>query len=1101
MEDSSLKHHLKVISLFAFMCIFSYVLSAPAASAVEIIRNGDFSAGMEHWNIEPDLKQSWKPVAEGKVNLDPPYSGWEGYYGTIIYQNLNVTSVSGKTLVLSMDLYKTYEYIDDRMIYAELSYKTGEGEYEDMEIILFPSADEISNDPATPTTITVNIDMPAGAQRIVKLSIVKDGWGAMIADNISLTGDGVITGDIPVITSLSKTEGPYGTSLDITGENFGSGQGIVCVGVLEEEHAGVTINSWSDTSVNITISDPARSGLVYVLSDYVANDIGPAFQITSPNYTMDLVNDDSIVVKGQAAEYVIRVDFYNDFETSGGITFSVGESTLPQGAVASFTPVPLKNQGGVLLKIDTTNVDAGDYDIIIQAQAAEAGAQPRKAEIYLDVVTIQDINFYENEMAQSELTAINNTTQGEILQEMYIEATDNTGGKWNLFGRDGFAQNSPLSLSSSDSDVIRVFTTPWGTNVYALKSGNASITVTASDGTVAQLPVTTTLSDPMITSISVTPSSISYDYEGLLNFSASASSGISWTGYWVDGTTDFMSTFGDDMYINPDNNTASDTFQLGQFWWDETYHEQQPAIITVGFYAETGDATGWTFLDIVPGSERAQIKGGTRKLDSSFGEHHIIEFYNESGEKVYEREIHLMHTTNFHLGDIPLGTYRIRLVTEWAAEESESDFGYWYPNAESFDDALPVVFNAGETVEDIYFFIKNPDPEPEVNYLTFSSGYLLDFQLEGDDIYDIYKVTVTGPAGTDVTDFNLTEDENEFWNVFPSTSSFLTDGFPDDYKGVYTFTASFNHGFTKTFTFDFQPGALMNIPQGVTLDITNGMLSWNSVTGATKYYLIIYTGEFPEDFEEVYDGDIAYDGLLEDTSFDLFTKMKELEIYEGNYKVIVVAIDDPVGNETFSDPIEFSPVYRDPVPNFGQAITVMKILTGLPVNTDDVNVIRDVNADGKIGAEELIYIIQTNAGLRKTLPAIQSGNVSLISRAWYNNDGMQFSTGEVKLMYTYNETVWNNIDFYIETDAIYLAPGVGILDMGVMSLDSVRNVPSAGYIQNEFFEQLYTDHVYAFKLANGTYAVIQFDELLVYASGYIRNSFNYKYQPDGSTSF
>ena len=74
--------------------------------------------------------------------------------------------------------------------------------------------------------------------------------------------------------------------------------------------------------------------------------------------------------------------------------------------------------------------------------------------------------------------------------------------------------------------------------------------------------------------------------------------------------------------------------------------------------------------------------------------------------------------------------------------------------------------------------------------------------------------------------------------------------------------------------------------------------------------------------------------------------------------------------------------------------------------------------------------------------------------------------------------------------------------MGVMTLDSVINVPSTGYVQNEFLEQLYTDHVYAFKLADGTYAAIQFTELLADAgSGYVRNSFNYKYQPDGSNRF
>jgi len=64
-----------------------------------------------------------------------------------------------------------------------------------------------------------------------------------------------------------------------------------------------------------------------------------------------------VVVNGQIAEFVCRLDFLNGFTTPTGVNFTL--QGLPSGTSATFLPVPVKNTGGVLLKIDTTPLAAG----------------------------------------------------------------------------------------------------------------------------------------------------------------------------------------------------------------------------------------------------------------------------------------------------------------------------------------------------------------------------------------------------------------------------------------------------------------------------------------------------------------------------------------------------------------------------------------------------------------------------------------------------------------------------------------------------------------------------------------------------------------------
>jgi len=73
-------------------------------------------------------------------------------------------------------------------------------------------------------------------------------------DNVSVSS---AAAPAPVITSLSATAGPVGTPVTITGSGFGSTQGNSAVYL---NGAPVAVNSWSATSITITIPSGATSG-------------------------------------------------------------------------------------------------------------------------------------------------------------------------------------------------------------------------------------------------------------------------------------------------------------------------------------------------------------------------------------------------------------------------------------------------------------------------------------------------------------------------------------------------------------------------------------------------------------------------------------------------------------------------------------------------------------------------------------------------------------------------------------------------------------------------------------------------------------------------
>jgi hypothetical protein len=131
----------------------------------------------------------------------------------------------------------------------------------------------------------------------------------------------------PSITSLSPTSGAVGTSVTITGTNFGSSQGSSTVAF---NGTAATPTSWSATSIVVPVPSGASTGNVVVTVGGLASN-GSAFTVTAGSESM-VTGTASLGTPVVGAAVTLRDANGN---TSTGTTASDGTFTLDTGG---FTP-------------------------------------------------------------------------------------------------------------------------------------------------------------------------------------------------------------------------------------------------------------------------------------------------------------------------------------------------------------------------------------------------------------------------------------------------------------------------------------------------------------------------------------------------------------------------------------------------------------------------------------------------------------------------------------------------------------------------------------------------------------------------------------------
>ncbi|MDI9570676.1 MAG: hypothetical protein QM278_08135 [Pseudomonadota bacterium] len=521
----------------------------------------------------------------------------------------------------------------------------------------------------------------------------------------------------PTIAGLSATSGAYGSDLTITGVNFGDVPGRVLIGGSD---TGIAIKNWTNTSITVTA---ARSGNVVVVAGGVSSSpSAQSFQVTSPYFTIDVMNPTIKVIKGQKAEFILKAGFYNGF-TTAGITLSLqgGDAAALSGKDA-FIPAPLLSPGGVVLAIDTKSLSAGVYTADIQALH---GGVPFPAGTFtLQVVTVKDIQFYEfNNDTKTYLISKNVTAQGQLVGLL----TEVTGSDNEIFSGD-----ADIALSAT-SPILGVYKRFWGYDIYAQDNGTVGLRATAPDGTERELPITVNFpKTSWVSYIGFDVSPVHNNRTAPIIWSAVGTTELRWIGCETSGMMNFQTDFLDKLVRSSDGKSATSTFNL----------QNPPVDIgTAIFYAATEDGKAKAVVPLktinAPGTSLLAFQ--IKNVDQTPIQGMItLHFFGEDNQLKFSRDIFPMHAGvgPVLVGNIPPGTYKLLF-----APKSTNVIPRWWPNAIDVSRAAPLTFGADDTVGNVYFFALSQPAGGTVTLETSSKHF-------GSAVAATGTINVTATPGT-----------------------------------------------------------------------------------------------------------------------------------------------------------------------------------------------------------------------------------------------------------------------------------------------------------------------------------------------------------------
>jgi len=177
-------------------------------------------------------------------------------------------------------------------------------------------------------------------------------------DNVSISSTALTA---PEIAALSTTTGPVGTQVVISGSGFGTSQGSSVV-LLND--APVTINSWSATSITVTIPTGATSGVMSVLvAPSMDSSNGVVFTVTSqplPSGWLD--TDVGTVGKTGSASYANGIF---TVQGAGGYLSAYADAF-------HFVYMPMTTSGTIMARV--TGGTTGAYVGVMMRETLDAGS-------------------------------------------------------------------------------------------------------------------------------------------------------------------------------------------------------------------------------------------------------------------------------------------------------------------------------------------------------------------------------------------------------------------------------------------------------------------------------------------------------------------------------------------------------------------------------------------------------------------------------------------------------------------------------------------------------------------------------------------------------
>ncbi|HHQ48072.1 MAG TPA: hypothetical protein ENK19_04215, partial [Acidobacteria bacterium] len=454
---------------FVLLTLAAVVMGATRARAVEVIANGGFDTGLSPWYVGEGIDSSWNPIdaTTNAASLHPPAgNAASGYVGPVLSQSLNVTGIGGQQLTAAVDLW-ALNVADPTvpLVRIEIEFLDTAGQ-EHRTTVLQATGQEIgqadaanpSRQQATPYTF------PADAARLVEVSLVKLGFGEVMADNVSLDITNATVGPVPQITGLTPTSLAYGDTVTINGQDFGAAQGASQV-LLDGRTDGLTVQSWSDTAITVQVNAPAVPGTLMVRTDTESNPY-PGPDITSPYFRIVAADlpDHMRLLAGSTVRLPLGVAFMNGYTlpTGSQITWSMVDLSGASAPTHHFAPAAMSGPGGTVLTVDTTGMTPGHYEFEVRATDG-ATTQAGRAEV--EIFTLGRVEFFDTQTNQV-VTSLTVNRQGEFGQNLEPRFFDQDGNQFP--DPDVMPMPMGMTVQSSDPTVVLVHQTPDDVHLYAV---------------------------------------------------------------------------------------------------------------------------------------------------------------------------------------------------------------------------------------------------------------------------------------------------------------------------------------------------------------------------------------------------------------------------------------------------------------------------------------------------------------------------------------------------------------------------------------------------------------------------------------------------------
>ena len=537
------------------------------------------------------------------------------------------------------------------------------------------------------STFTGTYTFPTDAVKLVATAVEITGNGSFKADNLSLSGP-FTAGPVPVITSVTPEHVHYNSPITLTGSDLGDSPGTL---TLNGGVESLVIDSWSPTSVVCHLTNPNHGGLLGLETEGVMASQNHQLTVLSPHYVVATSKTTITALPGQRVELDALVAFYNNFTTSTGIALTVPGS----GSATSFTPLPLKHQGGSRLYFDTTGLAPGVYNHTIESTDGITPGNPVPLQLRVHASDHLAFTYGNRDFAQPLPPGTLGIASNEPVTIFY-----------RLFGTDttDITQSAPLQWSISDPTVLEFKLNPGtgtGPTLYPLSNGPCTLSYATVDGLTGDIPIDVTITSSTITDIGFTSNTMDNSGVGSNRFHAK-----------TDGFSDIYQISYQLQVVNPIFQYPPGT---GSGIMDFSIAPgQAPGLYE--FTAENNDifspARRSALLTVVNVPGTGVVTGSvTKTVSFNATPAGDLEFYDTTdGQLAFSRTI--AGYGPFQIGALPPASYRLRFVPRSPGIELDAP---WYPNATSFNEALPVLITADTTTPDLHFFVFSiPPPTAEI---------------------------------------------------------------------------------------------------------------------------------------------------------------------------------------------------------------------------------------------------------------------------------------------------------------------------------------------------------------------------------------------------